>query len=712
MIPLRNHRGQIAIFVALIFQLLFVFFAMVINVGLLVHHKINLQSSVDLAAYYGAMKQAESLNAIAHINYQIRQSYKLLSMRYLAYGMGGDEEMFRSIQEGRIPQDAPTPMSGAFCMAYDNWSFVSPNESYCRSQRQILPIRLPQPPPLATGNSFINRFFSGPQINVISAIRAIQQGILNNCRDVTNFNYYLAARFIFAWRLDVHNRRTLLMRLARDISDPTGGLDLEGSSIRTGIETTLKNNLTAPNNEGDLRFEVFNSLGHPDCRGGTGEFSTPSWLSEIYILPAFIYMNGTCSRTDQVVPAPSFVSKSFPGNLPGFLPSGRPGHRTQTMPPIDQAIDQIEPWMDEPPGTNPQQNMYKSMIGYEKNPWCPAYVGVSAQARPRIPFSPFGTVRLTARAFAKPFGASIGPWDKSSWSPSSNHSDGSKRVDPLIPDRHLPAVGVPTPDPRLTGNFSRFVGDQVGFRSERTLWDFIRAVNNNRMNGMRMDPGAWTHLHSESHWLHSPNTEGEALAWNYQDRDAGPGIQLTENFRELELAAVSPNQFDLTYYSIEPDFYRNYLFRLNQRQGRDLQFNVRGDFGSKKQQSGGPAERFSVKEQISQLIRPSRPPLPIRMDLHPHLAINFAELLTSYQSVSTETHELDAQRFGQCEYPVPDDAGPESATTGNCIAGGRVGYSVKLVDGMYLRRTNLDFGGQGAPTGQIRNPWNDNDLPR
>ena len=47
-----------AIFIALFFQVLFVFFAMAINVGLVVHDKINLQSAADFAAYYGAARQA------------------------------------------------------------------------------------------------------------------------------------------------------------------------------------------------------------------------------------------------------------------------------------------------------------------------------------------------------------------------------------------------------------------------------------------------------------------------------------------------------------------------------------------------------------------------------------------------------------------------------------------------------------------------------
>ncbi|MBC7465991.1 MAG: Tad domain-containing protein, partial [Bdellovibrio sp.] len=94
----KNQKGQVAIFVALIFQVIFVFFALLINVGLLVHHKINLQQSTDLAAYYGAMKQAESLNAIAHVNYQIRQAWKLLTWRYRVVGTFGFQSSAPGIQ--------------------------------------------------------------------------------------------------------------------------------------------------------------------------------------------------------------------------------------------------------------------------------------------------------------------------------------------------------------------------------------------------------------------------------------------------------------------------------------------------------------------------------------------------------------------------------------------------------------------------------------
>ena len=58
----QKQKGQISIFAILIFPVLFMIFAMSINITLVVHDKINLQNSVDLAAYYGAMKQAEMLN--------------------------------------------------------------------------------------------------------------------------------------------------------------------------------------------------------------------------------------------------------------------------------------------------------------------------------------------------------------------------------------------------------------------------------------------------------------------------------------------------------------------------------------------------------------------------------------------------------------------------------------------------------------------------
>src|SRR3954465_9882805 len=99
----KNELGQMSIFLALMFQVLFVFFAMVINVGLLVHDKINLQNAVDLGAYYAAQRQAEIMNEIGHVNYQIRQDWKLLAWRYRVLGTLGRQGRTNPPSEGTLP---------------------------------------------------------------------------------------------------------------------------------------------------------------------------------------------------------------------------------------------------------------------------------------------------------------------------------------------------------------------------------------------------------------------------------------------------------------------------------------------------------------------------------------------------------------------------------------------------------------------------------
>ena len=147
-----NEKGQVAIFVALIFQLLFLFFAMIINVGLLIHHKINLQNSVDLAAYYGAMKQGETLNAIGHINYQIRQSWKLLTWRYRELGTAGnfskahpfDKPFIEICNEAdcstesvlKDPSYKSFYDSPAFCITYVPFRPMPTNENTCKASEE------------------------------------------------------------------------------------------------------------------------------------------------------------------------------------------------------------------------------------------------------------------------------------------------------------------------------------------------------------------------------------------------------------------------------------------------------------------------------------------------------------------------------------------------------------------------------------------------
>jgi len=74
--------------------------------------------------------------------------------------------------------------------------------------------------------------------------------------------------------------------------------------------------------------------------------------------------------------------------------------------------------------------------------------------------------------------------------------------------------------------------------------------------------------------------------------------------------------------------------------------------------------------------------------------------------MSPDNHIMDTNKnFGKCSTPIADNEPQEKATTGNCLIGGRVGYSVKLVDGEFLRKEQ-ELGGDGI-RGIIWNPPSD-----
>ena len=73
---LKNSKGQAAIFILMLFSLIFMFFGMAINIGMLVHHKMNLQNAADMAALSAASEQARILNMIGWKNYELRKNFK------------------------------------------------------------------------------------------------------------------------------------------------------------------------------------------------------------------------------------------------------------------------------------------------------------------------------------------------------------------------------------------------------------------------------------------------------------------------------------------------------------------------------------------------------------------------------------------------------------------------------------------------------------
>ncbi|MBL7670211.1 MAG: Tad domain-containing protein [Bdellovibrionaceae bacterium] len=715
----RNTQGQMAIFVALIFQVLFLFFAMVVNVGLLVHHKINLQNSVDFAAYYGAMKQAESMNAIAHINYQIRQSWKLLAWRYRIIGSAGTTEvgnppyrLFSSSLNDAYEDSPMDPASEApaFCVAYTPFEEVPPQESLCKKGGQASTINL-FAVPAATGLVGVSR---GIQAAAIAALK----NILTQCEYIGPFNWLLLARFKVAFVIDHGNRKRVINMLANGLSGQGAGgepnsdfLELDGSRVSIGIRKTLEKNLTIQNRNSLGDFKVFNSLGDANCGVTNPSFEKPpKWLTEILVKPAFSTSAADCDgvRTSDVGAMNKLVF--YPVDIENPDPD-QPKHWRESVELRDE-IAALRPFV------NYSSPPFETSLGMEKNPWCMAYVGVKATTKPKVPFMPFGEVTMTASAYAKPFGGRIGPWYKESWAPgvASVQSNIGKRLDELTPERYNPGAGISPAmanSPMRVPNYSRFPGDLKGLRSRALAGLYDRALfqmssrwapNNDIILNSVSVPAGPDNSPSFSHWseiaknFKTGNPSKDILAWNSFDSKA-PQMRL------LELSALAPDIFDTTYYSIEPNFYQVYYQKIMDHKkivnANDL--DVPSDLGARMDDK--KFEGFNIKNQIEVQNKVLEKIDNIGGSTLQYLLKDVDHVLTSWVPNSLLEYDFAPNLFGKCgpgsrpkeKYPIP----------GDCVAGGRIGFSVKLVSGDYLLRSDLSLGGKSAQ-GPINNPPPDN----
>ena len=82
----KSNRGQISIFFAITLTLLITVVAFVVNIGIFVKSKINLQNAVDAAAWAGAAVQARQLTNIAYVNWEMRNTYKEWMFKYYILG--------------------------------------------------------------------------------------------------------------------------------------------------------------------------------------------------------------------------------------------------------------------------------------------------------------------------------------------------------------------------------------------------------------------------------------------------------------------------------------------------------------------------------------------------------------------------------------------------------------------------------------------------
>ena len=650
-----GEEGQMAIFIALIFQVLFVFFAMLVNVGLVVHDKIALQNSVDLGAYYGAMKQAEILNQMAHVNYQIRQINKLLTFRMRVVGdfglnPPGNPGGAHPVIQGTPNGDSLYSVRGSddtanFCVTHD--AFLESNQTDRNSTLcndiNFRVNNLPSVRVVAGFLPFVSR--------IASLVRTLQGSFRRRCQNAGPINWNFATRLLAAYRLDLSVRKRMIRALATNLTQSEENfLDKLGGDVASGVRKTILKNM----NVGDVGFrniqvEFLNGLAQGNCGSPT------ALLSDVLILPTvqysdFIDGETSCSREIKSVALLPRHGANFPDKVTPEL----------------QAHAQGEPF----------EPINRSSFGFEKNPWCMAWVGVKATMSSRKPFLPLGeAIQMRARAFAKPFGGRMGPWYYRSWPRSSNRSvgDPSSQVDFLAPPR-ANASGGGTVAPI---NYARYPGDRLGYRSARALSSWAQSFRRVVLGRSSLSYQWWEHLANPGQY----EAVGESLA-----------ISSGHPMRRFEAAAVAPDLFDITYYSIEPRYWANYLQYQISNANAFQGVRPMADLGARTDNT--EAIRFHIEDQL----------LAATEFQDQNLAFwklkNIDHVLTSWAQRRAVDYSFPDQRFGHC-FSKSTEARP---TSGNCISGGRTGYSVKIVSRQYLKWNGHRLGGLDSSQGPIKNP--------
>lgn len=777
----RHQKGQVAIFVALIFQVLFVFFALLINVGLLVHQKINLQQSADLAAYYGASKQAEILNTIAHVNFQLKQAFKLLTWRYRILGtfgftktndgVAGDVMNFPLFPEAGSPSfvyngqnrkactataaypdlaNMTTTDIPFFCAGHSGFAGWASNESLCKVNCDIL----------GGADRTINVLPTLPDVSPIlgesigtslnSAINSANQNIANLCDRLNQIDAAAMARFLAGYENETMARTKTIEVLAKDLSlNPNDALDLDGNKIFDGSKKTLRNNLTEANaaQEANLTFEVKTGLASNDkCKFQDGLGDKPEFLKKIEFEIINYYLQ-TCTGSNN-------SNKNY---------RPRPLYDPSSATYLDAIFTGLDPSVKDIL-TSLLVDGNRHTIGYEKNPYCVEYYAVKTSSEPKIPFLPLTKVKLSATAIAKPFGGAIGPWYGKNWNKGDPRSDdggggvdSSMKLDFNSPRRLVnggAGMGTLSKAMEFQPNYSLFVGDQEGLRN----YDYIAAyhealavrdianisefnfyINKNStappsagpsvlQNDNPVNAKSWPAL---KNW--DAITYGTMPDFRNYDSlaDQGTGI------RFLEISALAPNQFEVMHYSIDPDFYHNYYVRLYNNgyekiagavglSGQTDKNKLRADFGAVEPDAtittpSAPLDlkTFSVKDQIlvKNIIFDKTPAVTAAgypskyLDVFKNIVSFQSSLLTGWTFTNYNNYVnsfpnqpvddlTSPMSFGQCNNdwnstssasttitdranfgtPLNSSEGTNlPPTPGNCVTGGRTGYSVKLV---------------------------------
>ncbi len=406
-----NNSGQVSLLISMMMVTFILFFAFVINVGMLVNAKINLQNAADLAAYAGAAVQARQLNDISYINYDMRRAYKKFLYRYYVVG-----NMFALTHPNNVNSDAPriwahdpnepnSPVGNVpgVCIAFN-----PELNNYCQVPRLG---SIVIPPTSSGGLDQINDTLNG----TLSEIEKARQ---NDCMVLGGTNRTVLKLWLWNFEpsLDQFSQNiSSVPPMAAAVAKVKGlvlGLGLLPKLFihRMRIET-LKNYI----NHKPYRGVNINSIQQIMTAGDTSarERVNNAFMTAWSTLGNHTFQDSESITMDELIPEGTDGSNlinlkpikvSFDAFATDFVvyQNGNPVE-------VGTVVAGDSPGVECRPYLTPVNVGPDIEVGVFKDPKVLTYYAVRLQAKANLLFSPWGAVTLRAYAAAQPFGSRIGP---------------------------------------------------------------------------------------------------------------------------------------------------------------------------------------------------------------------------------------------------------------------------------------------------------------
>ena len=383
------------------------FFAFVINIGMLVNAKINLQNAADLAAFAGASVQARQLTQISYLNYEMRRQWKKYLFRVFVLGTMS--------QDGFPKSGGPGPMVYLPNRDSPNITYPAPSTCVVFSQNSnpchttdLPKIRYDFPNPMGDG-------ITAALQQQLKALEDIRQA---NCKAIGITNQILNLLWTFNTDPTVSS-----------YSQPDSGMDDFIKDSSAAIRAYAKGLGVVPR-EIILKFRINTLAGYvnsPAVKGLT--FNKATNLSNTAD-PAAL------ERTIQAFFSAYYTlgNHTFPTQsitMDELIPGDTTQANLLKLKTVGTVFDIYALDLDLDPSGKCIPKLYANSVaspltlGFYKDESIQTYYAVRLKAKAKLLFSPLGDLDLTAYAAARPFGSRIGPSEGEVGFFSESRVDGS-----------------------------------------------------------------------------------------------------------------------------------------------------------------------------------------------------------------------------------------------------------------------------------------------